>query len=213
LKATQILHERGQSLWLDNITRGLLDSGQIQHSIDNYAVTGLTSSGRPPGAARAPAGPVLRRGPGAATAQPDPAAPAARRGSDLHLLARRPGGGDVATEIPVSVDFRTALGAAEQPMSGSWPTRWPATHHPCQPDVSASPGISWQATAAGTARGRRGHDQGGRCPAFRARDRRAGEAATRSSVEHGTRAGDRSGCRVPGHPGGRILWRARRGRR
>jgi hypothetical protein len=115
LKATQILHERGRSLWLDNITRGLLDSGQIQHSIDNYAVTGLTSSGRPPGAARAPAGPVLRRGPGAATAQPDPAAPAARRGSDLHLLARRPGGGDVATEIPVSVDFRTALGAAEQP--------------------------------------------------------------------------------------------------
>jgi len=48
LKATQILHERGQSLWLDNITRGLLDSGQIQHYIDNYAVTGLTSSGRRP---------------------------------------------------------------------------------------------------------------------------------------------------------------------
>jgi transaldolase len=44
LKATQILHERGQSLWLDNITRGLLDSGQIQHYIDNYAVTGLTSN-------------------------------------------------------------------------------------------------------------------------------------------------------------------------
>ena len=44
MKATQILHERGQSLWLDNITRGLLDSGQIQHYIDNYAVTGLTSN-------------------------------------------------------------------------------------------------------------------------------------------------------------------------
>ena len=88
MRATQILHERGRSLWLDNITRGLLDSGQIQHSIDNYAVTGLTSSGRPPGAARAPAGPVLRRGPGAATTQPDPAAPAARRGSDLRLVGQ-----------------------------------------------------------------------------------------------------------------------------
>jgi transaldolase len=44
LKATQILHERGQSLWLDNITRGMLDSGQLQHYIDKYAVTGLTSN-------------------------------------------------------------------------------------------------------------------------------------------------------------------------
>ncbi|MFC5006217.1 transaldolase [Dactylosporangium cerinum] len=44
MKATQILHEHGQSLWLDNITRGLLDSGQIQHYIDRYAVTGLTSN-------------------------------------------------------------------------------------------------------------------------------------------------------------------------
>jgi transaldolase len=44
VKATQALHERGQSLWLDNITRGILDSGQIQHYIDNYAVTGLTSN-------------------------------------------------------------------------------------------------------------------------------------------------------------------------
>jgi transaldolase len=44
VKATQALHERGQSLWLDNITRGMLDSGQIQHYIDNYAVTGLTSN-------------------------------------------------------------------------------------------------------------------------------------------------------------------------
>lgn len=44
MKATQALHERGQSLWLDNITRGMLDSGQIQHYIDNYAVTGLTSN-------------------------------------------------------------------------------------------------------------------------------------------------------------------------
>lgn len=44
MKATEILHERGQSLWLDNITRGLLDSGQLQRYIDNYAVTGLTSN-------------------------------------------------------------------------------------------------------------------------------------------------------------------------
>ncbi|MEV6926663.1 transaldolase [Dactylosporangium sp. NPDC051485] len=44
MKATQILHERGQSLWLDNITRSMLDSGQIQHYIDTYSVTGLTSN-------------------------------------------------------------------------------------------------------------------------------------------------------------------------
>jgi transaldolase len=44
MEATQILHERGQSLWLDNITRGLLDSGQLRHYIDKYAVTGLTSN-------------------------------------------------------------------------------------------------------------------------------------------------------------------------
>jgi transaldolase len=44
VKATEILHERGQSLWLDNITRGMLDSGQLQRYIDEYAVTGLTSN-------------------------------------------------------------------------------------------------------------------------------------------------------------------------
>jgi transaldolase len=44
VKATQILHERGQSLWLDNLTRGMLDRGQLQHYIDRYAVTGLTSN-------------------------------------------------------------------------------------------------------------------------------------------------------------------------
>ncbi|MEV4516340.1 transaldolase [Dactylosporangium sp. NPDC049525] len=44
MKATQTLHEHGQSLWLDNITRGMLDSGKIQHYIDRYAVTGLTSN-------------------------------------------------------------------------------------------------------------------------------------------------------------------------
>jgi glucose-6-phosphate 1-dehydrogenase len=36
-------------------------------------------------------------------------------GMTITLLAKRPGGGDVATEVPVSVDFRTVLGAAEQP--------------------------------------------------------------------------------------------------
>lgn len=44
MRATEILHERGQSLWLDNITRGMLDSGQLRHYIDAYSVTGLTSN-------------------------------------------------------------------------------------------------------------------------------------------------------------------------
>jgi transaldolase len=44
VRATQILQERGQSLWLDNITRALLDTGKIQHYIDAYSVTGLTSN-------------------------------------------------------------------------------------------------------------------------------------------------------------------------
>src|SRR5580765_3836748 len=44
MKATQLLHNLGQSLWLDNITRDLLDSGTLQHYIDDLAVTGLTSN-------------------------------------------------------------------------------------------------------------------------------------------------------------------------
>ena len=44
MKATQTLHERGQSLWLDNITRSLLDNGTIRRYIDSYSVTGLTSN-------------------------------------------------------------------------------------------------------------------------------------------------------------------------
>jgi transaldolase len=44
VKATQTLHERGQSLWLDNITRSMLDSGQIQRYVEQYSVTGLTSN-------------------------------------------------------------------------------------------------------------------------------------------------------------------------
>src|SRR5215831_16018963 len=44
MKATQLLHEEGQSLWLDNITRDLLDSGTLKRYIDELSVTGLTSN-------------------------------------------------------------------------------------------------------------------------------------------------------------------------
>jgi transaldolase len=44
MKATQQLHNLGQSLWLDNITRGLLTSGTLRHYIDDLSVTGLTSN-------------------------------------------------------------------------------------------------------------------------------------------------------------------------
>ncbi|HEY5304627.1 MAG TPA: transaldolase [Acidimicrobiales bacterium] len=44
MKATQELHDAGQSLWLDNITRGMLDAGTIQDYIEKYAITGLTSN-------------------------------------------------------------------------------------------------------------------------------------------------------------------------
>jgi transaldolase len=44
VKATETLRERGQSLWLDNITRSLLDDGTIQKYIGSYSVTGLTSN-------------------------------------------------------------------------------------------------------------------------------------------------------------------------
>jgi hypothetical protein len=44
MKATQILHDLGQSLWLDNITRDLLDSSTLQRYIDELSVTGLTSN-------------------------------------------------------------------------------------------------------------------------------------------------------------------------
>ncbi len=42
--ATQHLQDLGQSLWLDNITRGLLTSGTLQRYIKELAVTGLTSN-------------------------------------------------------------------------------------------------------------------------------------------------------------------------
>jgi transaldolase len=44
MKATQILHNLGQSLWLDNITRDLLDSGILKQYINDLSVTGLTSN-------------------------------------------------------------------------------------------------------------------------------------------------------------------------
>jgi transaldolase len=44
MKATQLLHNLGQSIWLDNITRNLLDSGTLKHYIDELSVTGLTSN-------------------------------------------------------------------------------------------------------------------------------------------------------------------------
>ena len=44
MNATQRLHDLGQSLWLDNITRDLLNSGTLQRYIDEWSVTGLTSN-------------------------------------------------------------------------------------------------------------------------------------------------------------------------
>jgi len=44
MKATQLLHDLGQSLWLDNITRELLTSGTLSRYISELSVTGLTSN-------------------------------------------------------------------------------------------------------------------------------------------------------------------------
>ncbi len=41
---TSHLRALGQSLWLDNITRDLLDSGTLKHYIDEWSITGLTSN-------------------------------------------------------------------------------------------------------------------------------------------------------------------------
>ena len=40
----QDLHDLGQSLWLDNISRDLLDNGTLQRYIDEFSITGLTST-------------------------------------------------------------------------------------------------------------------------------------------------------------------------
>jgi transaldolase len=44
MKATQALHDRGQSIWLDNIKRDLLITGKLKRYIDELSVTGLTSN-------------------------------------------------------------------------------------------------------------------------------------------------------------------------
>ena len=44
MKPTTTLHDLGQSLWLDNITRELINSGTLQRYIDELSVTGLTSN-------------------------------------------------------------------------------------------------------------------------------------------------------------------------
>src|ERR1700724_342377 len=44
MKATQLLHNLGQSLCLDNITRDLLNTGTLKRYIDELSVTGLTSN-------------------------------------------------------------------------------------------------------------------------------------------------------------------------
>jgi transaldolase len=38
MKATELLHNLGQSLWLDNITRDLLNSGTLKRYIDELSV-------------------------------------------------------------------------------------------------------------------------------------------------------------------------------
>ena len=44
MKPTELLHNLGQSLWLDNITRDLLNNGTLKRYIDELSVTGLTSN-------------------------------------------------------------------------------------------------------------------------------------------------------------------------
>ena len=44
MRPTKTLHEIGQSLWLDNITRNLITTGTLKTYIDEYSVTGLTSN-------------------------------------------------------------------------------------------------------------------------------------------------------------------------
>ena len=44
MKATQQLRELGQSIWLDNITRDLLNSGTLKRYMNDLSLTGLTSN-------------------------------------------------------------------------------------------------------------------------------------------------------------------------
>jgi transaldolase len=44
MNRTQELHRAGQSIWLDNITREMIDTGEMQRYLDEFTVTGLTSN-------------------------------------------------------------------------------------------------------------------------------------------------------------------------
>jgi transaldolase len=44
MNGTQALHQLGQRLWLDNITREILDDGTLSRYIDDFSITGLTSN-------------------------------------------------------------------------------------------------------------------------------------------------------------------------
>jgi transaldolase len=44
MKATQLLHDLGQSIWLDNITRDILNNGTLARYIKELSLTGLTSN-------------------------------------------------------------------------------------------------------------------------------------------------------------------------
>jgi transaldolase len=46
MKATQLLHNLGQSLWLDNITRDLLNNGTLKCYIDELSVKGIKETGK-----------------------------------------------------------------------------------------------------------------------------------------------------------------------
>src|SRR4051794_36263141 len=44
MNKTRQLRDIGQSLWLDNITRELLDNGGLRRYIDQFSITGFTSN-------------------------------------------------------------------------------------------------------------------------------------------------------------------------
>lgn len=44
MKPTQVLHDSGQSIWIDNISRAMLNEGKLKKYIDEFSVTGLTSN-------------------------------------------------------------------------------------------------------------------------------------------------------------------------
>jgi transaldolase len=44
MNATTVLRAHGQRLWLDTISRRLIESGTLQHYIDHFGLTGITSN-------------------------------------------------------------------------------------------------------------------------------------------------------------------------